>query len=351
MKRRIINRKKQVTLFLLLLFLVSPVNCLGPFSNFYKEVAGAVTGFVASVYYSVKSKFGSECDHYWITKNTTGLQSVLDKKLYGQHLVLQAVVSHVKAHVHNSNPPKALVLSFHGGTGTGKNHVSRIIAENVYKKGMKSKHVHLISATKEFPHSEMIHFYKNQLRNWIETNVSLCKHSMFIFDEMDKMPAGLLDTIKPYIDYYEELGGVNYRHAIFIFLSNAAGTDIINYSYKHWMSGEPRSNIKLKKIEAIITKSSVNAESQSGLWHSELISKHLVTAFLPFLPLEKTHVRECIKDTLVSRGYYNLSQHKIPEEIILEVLDELTFFPEGEELFSVTGCKRVAEKVDYVMTS
>lgn len=44
---------------------------------------------------------------------------------------------------------------------------------------------------------------------------------MFIFDEMDKMQAGLIDSIKPYLDYYENLDGVSYRQAIFIFLRYA----------------------------------------------------------------------------------------------------------------------------------
>lgn len=41
---------------------------------------------------------------------------------------------------------------------------------------------------------------------------------MFIFDEMDKMHPGLIDGIKPYLDFYDNLNGVSYRKAIFIFL-------------------------------------------------------------------------------------------------------------------------------------
>ncbi|ESP03689.1 hypothetical protein LOTGIDRAFT_224215 [Lottia gigantea] len=280
----------------------------------------------------------------------SGLQNELQNKLFGQHLVLKAVVNHVRAHIENKHPPKALALSFHGGTGTGKNYVSKMIAEHLYKQGMKSKFVHLISATKEFPHEEMVHFYKDQLRNWIETNISVCSRSLFIFDEMDKMPAGLLDTIKPYLDYYEQIGGTDYRNAIFLFLSNTAGRDIINFTYNKWTDGIPRDNIKLKEIENIIIKSTVNTITQRGLWHSELITKHLITAYLPFLPLEKSHIMECIKDAMVLRKHYSdKDRYRIPGDLIKEVLNELTYFPEHEQIFSITGCKRVMEKVDYVM--
>ena len=41
---------------------------------------------------------------------------------------------------------------------------------------------------------------------------------MFVFDEMDKMQPGLIDSIHPYLDYHDKLDGVSYRNAIFIFL-------------------------------------------------------------------------------------------------------------------------------------
>lgn len=88
------------------------------------------------------------------------LSLTLNKKLYGQHLVIDSVIKHLKGHIYRQTPSKALALSFHGGTGTGKNYVSRIVANAVYRAGMKSKYVHLISATKEFPHPEMLSFYK-----------------------------------------------------------------------------------------------------------------------------------------------------------------------------------------------
>lgn len=59
---------------------------------------------------------------------------------------------------------------------------------------------------------------QDQLQLWIRGNVSACARSIFIFDEMDKMHAGLIDAIKPFLDYYDHLDGVSYQKAIFIFL-------------------------------------------------------------------------------------------------------------------------------------
>lgn len=59
---------------------------------------------------------------------------------------------------------------------------------------------------------------QDQLQLWIRGNVSACARSIFIFDEMDKMHAGLIDSIKPFLDYYDVVDEVSYQKAIFIFL-------------------------------------------------------------------------------------------------------------------------------------
>ncbi|KAK7096990.1 torsin-1A-like isoform X2 [Littorina saxatilis] len=336
-------------LYWLFLRCVPGVLCLAPIPGIY-AVGAAVTSFGIASFNLVFCRFYECCDDRWIVNNITGLQIDLKKRLYGQHLVQKVVTSHIQGHVRTPDPHKALVLSFHGPTGTGKNHVSQIVAEMLYKKGLKSENVRLIAVTKEFPHAEMVPLYKDQLREMIEKQVKKCGQSLFIFDEVDKMPGGLLDTIKPYLDHYEELGGVDYRHAIFVFLSNAGGTAITQYALDQWKEGSHREDIKLAAVERILAKAAINSESQGGLWHSELISKHLVTAFLPFLPLERTFVRQCIRDQLVLKRHYP-SLEEIPEVIVEEVMQELSFYPEKEQLFSVTGCKRVPEKVDLVMLS
>lgn len=53
--------------------------------------------------------------------------------------------------------------------------------------------------------------------------MSACASSVFIFDEMDKLHPGVIDAIKPFLDYYEQIDGVSYRKAIFIFLRFGQG--------------------------------------------------------------------------------------------------------------------------------
>ena len=45
----------------------------------------------------------------------------------------------------------------------------------------------------------------------VKDHVSYCKHSMIIFDEVDKLPAGTLDVISHLLDTNYQIDGTDYR--------------------------------------------------------------------------------------------------------------------------------------------
>ena len=55
--------------------------------------------------------------------------------------------------------------------------------------------------------SSLKHFCCLQLRlqDWIRGNVSECAYSLFIIDEIDKMPPGVINGIKPFIGELDSL--------------------------------------------------------------------------------------------------------------------------------------------------
>lgn len=89
-----------------------------------------------------------------------GLHDDMKAKLYGQHLAVDVVGKLVEGHIHAHHPSKALVLSFHGTTGVGKNYVSTMIADRLYKRGMESKFVKLYIATVDFQSKEDVSKYR-----------------------------------------------------------------------------------------------------------------------------------------------------------------------------------------------
>ncbi|XP_029468120.1 torsin-1A-like isoform X2 [Rhinatrema bivittatum] len=327
---------------LALLFLSCLAQAVDPISFGLAAVgaASALTGLLSS-YPRLYCYFRDCCNHARVL-NSTALQVNLDRKLFGQHLVKKVVLKAVTGFLKNQNPKKPLTLSLHGWTGTGKNLVSRIIAENIYKGGLKSPYVHQFVSTLHFAHVVDINKYKDQLQAWIRGNVSVCERSIFIFDEMDKMHAGLIDAIKPFLDYYEQLDGISYRKAIFIFLSNAGAERITQIALDFWRSGKQREELQLKDLDPLLSVAVFNNKN-SGFWHSSLIDKNLIDYFVPFLPLEYRHVKMCVAAELQARRYV------ADPEIISRVAEEMTYFPKAEKIYSDKGCKTVAAKLDFYL--
>uniref|UniRef100_A0A3P8XDM4 AAA+ ATPase domain-containing protein n=1 Tax=Esox lucius TaxID=8010 RepID=A0A3P8XDM4_ESOLU len=301
-------------------------------------VAGA--GAAAAAGWNMYSYFYESCDSQWIDFNSTGLEVDLNRKLFGQHIVSRVVLKAITGFMKNKNPKKPLVLSLHGGTGTGKNFVSQLIAKNLYKKGTDSGFFHQFVATAHFPHQSQIENYKSQLQHWIKGNITNCPQSMFIFDEMDKMQPGLIDSIKPYLDYYEKLDGVSYRQAIFIFLSNSGGENIVQVALDFWKAGKDREEIELKDLEMALSLSVFNNKN-SGFWHISLIDKNLVDFFVPFVPLEYKHLVQCGMAEMDAQGL--VPNHTLVDQMVRDMV----FFPKSEKIFSVTGCKTISNKLSY----
>ena len=321
--------------------------CLAPLISAFLFETAITVAAVSTVSYlgsklpTLVCQFKECCRDKWISPNITGLQSVLRRRVFGQHLVTNTVLKAVVGHLNNESPSKALALSFNGWTGSGKNFVSRIIAEHLFRKGMDSKYVHQIIATHDFPHHPDLDYYKRKLRAMVAGSVSECPRSLFIFDEMDKMPIGLIDVLKPYLDHYPDVGKVDFRKSIFIFLSNTGAHLINDAVLKHWKEGKKREDIEIKQMDKVINLGEFN--TKGGLWHSSLIDKNLIDYFIPFMPLERSHIKMCAKADLEQKG------HPVTEEVLNRVADELLYFPEDLKVFSKSGCKKISSKVDYIM--
>ena len=306
-------------------------------------VAGGLFSF--SAYYvtpTIYCHFYECCGGKWIAPNFTGLQSTLRRRVYGQHLVTETVLKTVVGHLNNKSPSKALALSFNGWTGSGKNFVSKIIAEHIFREGMESKFVHQVIATHDYPHKSYVEFYKRKLKSFVIGSASQCSRSLFIFDEMDKMPVGLIDVLKPFLDHHPDIGGVDYRKNIFIFLSNTGGRRINEAALTNWEQGKKREDITIKQMDEIINLGAFNTKG-AGFWHTTLIESNLIDYFIPFLPLERSHIKLCVKADLEEKG------HPVTDSVLNSVADEMLYFPEDTKVFSKSGCKKVSAKVDYVM--
>ncbi|XP_068681706.1 uncharacterized protein [Montipora foliosa] len=276
------------------------------------------------------------------SKNISGIGDTLKAELYGQHVAQKIITVALKNHFRKNNVCKPLVFSFHGWTGTGKTFVSNIITEHIFKRKMQSPFVHKFIVPLHFPHESEVNTYNEQLKGWIRGNVSHCrKGALFIFDEMDKIHSGMMDTIKDAIlDYRGKSTTAGYQNMVFIFLSNSGGQAINNHVLRHVFEGKIRENLTSSELENIFHGV---IENTPDIWFADLLKEDVIDHLVPFLPLERMHVKQCIRRDLIKKGF------AVEETMVKNIADQMDYFPKGHNFFSVSGCKKVSSRVDVIM--
>ncbi|XP_058059385.1 torsin-like protein [Anopheles bellator] len=322
------------------------VNSLVPCSAFFDvgNVAEVMKTNLAAAYSYTKHNTYCKalecCSLDYIYYDLDALGQMLEKNLFGQHIARTVVVGAIGGHLKNiATSDKPLVISFHGAPGTGKNYIAEHVARALYKKGMESKFVHKYLGRIDFPLESRLEEYRVQLVNDITSAIAHCPQSLFIFDEVEKMPPGLFDSIVSLLDNHAYSRHHDYRQAIFIFLSNIGGPEIAEELKQLMKSGKWREDTKMHDFERTLEISAYNLDG--GLLRSELIESHVIDHFIPFLPLEQRHVESCIK-----KEYFKLTgRWNIQEDFLNEIFKEAVTM-DNEGLFSNNGCKRVSKKVE-----
>ncbi|XP_075227373.1 torsin-1A-like [Lycorma delicatula] len=294
------------------------------------------------VWNSLTDHFFYKCKNDYFKKDLNGLAWNLKEYLFGQPLVSSIVLNALRGHLSKKNPSKPLTLSFHGWPGSGKNYVTDFIVKSLYSEHYKSPNVHTFVAKINFPLQSQVQQYQIDLVQKIIRSVKFCENSIFIFDEVDKYPEGVLDAVKPFLDYKISIDGIDFRKSIFIFLSNIGSNVIVERTMELWKSGKKREDFELSDFERFLSMVAFN--EKGGFYRSDMIDSHLIDHFVPFLPLEEEHVRMCARTEFKKLGVSEIS-----ESAVDGVIRNLDFGPEPVSLFSVAGCKRVSQLVSVII--
>ena len=307
--------------------------CLKLFSLFIVLLAGICAVLLrkhAAVQHETFAKMDAEL-----------LRNEMASKVFGQHIAIAVIPDSIENYLDALHAGKdscedkscflpPLALSFHGWTGVGKNFVSDITTSL-----FPAKTVTKFLIPYHFPHPNVDQLYQNQVEAWVLSNVTKFAVNFFIFDEMDKATPGVIQGIEDAIAKLRHQNSY-YSPSVFFFLSNSFGAEINQQVFQALSSGHERESISLEEFSHLF----LNSE---GTWYHQLKSAGAISVTVPFLPLEKQHIVQCIHCDLVSK---KLSTHA---DIVSHVLRELLFLkiPGGHQ-FSQTGCKRVSDKVNLI---
>lgn len=286
----------------------------------------------------------SRVDCWWETcpkgkpaHSTRDLQDTLKSKLFGQHMIVEKLPTLIDDHLVNEYPKKPLVLSFQGGAGTGKTHAIEMVAKYLYDKGNFSTYFHRKTFGRDYLNEHKVATYKKEMEAFMDEKATLCDTSLFIFElSSDTLPQ-VVNILKPYLHGK----GTKENRKIIIFHSSVGSGALAKRLSEHLQSGKKRKDIQSNNLEDNL---------RNGCKRSSLSSVcHLVDSFLPFLPLESRHVRQCVLEHLCQRepttcGGHSLKKVYDLDKVVQARQRELNIASSHEGLASL-GCHFVREVV------
>lgn len=295
-----------------------------------------VAGMSSLVAYKYRCKFfGNCCTEKEIPADIGYLNKSFNELVYGQPF-LNEIILKIRSHWHpDNNSFKPLTMSFHGSSGVGKNYVVNIIAKALYSNGLKNPHVHYFSKNELFVSSNNTDELKKkqeELLYFIEKHISRCPKELFIFDEVDNLTPGILDRLNKVLKY--SFNTTNLKKSIFIFLTNSGQSEIMIKTMEFWQHGISRDELKLNDFHNLKKN---GAFSLKGGFSADPL---FIDLHIPFLPLEKEHIKKCI-----IKEFKKYSNQSPDEKQIQEILEYLSWGPQPEIIFSKTGCKKIAQNV------
>ncbi|XP_055677324.1 torsin-like protein [Lutzomyia longipalpis] len=265
----------------------------------------------------------------------------LEKSLFGQHIALKVVTDALFYHYSNlQKSSKPLVMSFQGTPGIGKTFITNVMKSSIYKEGVDSKFVYKFHGRASFPREDMVSKYKQEVIDTVTSALAACPLSLFIFDEVDKMPMKILEGITMMLDHQHAKGKFDSTKAVFVFISNAGGLEISQQLASLMRKGLTREDTELHHFEKLTEVSLYN--SNGALGKSGTIENAVIDHFIPFLPLEQRHIQKCIENEFKRVGISEPTKEQINE-----VLKDVTYEKE-QTFFAVYGCKKLEKKVGLV---
>lgn len=248
------------------------------------------------------------CNEFWLpTTKFSGLKDKLKSDVFGQPFVEKNLIRTLEDYYLKPNKDRnnALVLSFHGPIGVGKSFVAEILSLAPF---IKNKH--LFSAKNIFFDGNLVDKQKAIINQTIDSSVRDCEKSLFVFDDADHFPSGIFEELNVFrkID-----GGLKYGGSVFIFIFQVGAEEISSLTSDLLEKGVKREIFDIPEFRDVVK----NAMLEKG-YAEDSIFMRPINKIIPFLPLEKEHIKKCI-----NKGY------DIAENDYEKIFEQLNFLQIG----------------------
>jgi len=152
------------------------------------------------------------------------------------------------------------------------------------------------------------------------------------------MPPDLINVISAYVDTHNTVGGIDFRRNVFIFLSNTGEQEIFDMTLKLTRDNKNRDMFNLIAFQDVVQKSALNTKGK-GLYGTKIIKNELIDIYIPFMPLERSHLVDCISTQMNKQGITQ-TRGSMEKTINDFISAHVIFQPKDFPRFSSSGCRK-----------
>ncbi|CAH1796491.1 unnamed protein product [Owenia fusiformis] len=280
--------------------------------------------------------------------NLEGLSIMLNSQVFGQHIAMNQILLELEDYL-VSDASEPLMLMFSGWTGTGKSYMVQLVASLI----PATSHIYILPhhfPNGEFQHSNepnhtIIHKTKqtgssiqeSNLAFAIKNKITKCALNIFILDDFDIEMDHIVDELQKFYISINDLRKSKTK-VVIIVISSIGSAQINSIALEHLLHEDPRDSFNLS-----IFHKEIKAEVER-VYPS--IGRVFQFQYIPFLPLESSHVAKCIQKYITSTTADRSFNGNRINDYVQRVLKLVSFFPSKKPIFSVSGCKNVGTLVD-----
>ncbi|XP_052761672.1 torsin-1A-like isoform X2 [Mya arenaria] len=261
-------------------------------------------------------------------------EEVVADHIWGQQVATGMVVEAMKAHraARKRNP---LVMSLHGGPGTGKTAMSMLLARSMFghkdDEELGTSGVYVIDKPVGATREE----YREFIMTTLDGALKSARGSLVVFQDMASVPGNIGSLLKAIFEDSDH----NYpckNEAIFLLSTHIGSKNLEDVALDSWKDGIDRDRINRRELQAAITAASSDTDDR---WHRRMIEHNLITKSIPFLPLDRSTVRRCIIQEMI---YLRFLDEDRKSKDVQAAMRRRKFNPVTHPVFAETGCANIS---------
>lgn len=268
------------------------------------------------------SKVYDKCEKNSMSVDLNLLENELNTHLYGQSIAVKTILNILEELQVTVQQLAVFVLL--GGTGTGKTWTTHLIG-NSMPEGVNRVNLHL----GQWSNLQDIEEAFRQ--------VDRCCHWNFLFvEDSDYASSQQIEAVLNLVWSYSQNTTCSHRKVVVMLTSNYGQSEFTELLLREREQMGTRLSINqfhIKETAMQLTSPLLNA----------LTSWKVPYTPVPYLPLEKMQLEQCIRHDLLSK------KKTASPELMNKIIQHFRFLPHRKEYFVASGCKTVSSHVNLYL--